>query len=77
MNQRQTERQRRIACPELQTPQGIIRTPYVVELSNGIVERYYPLIKEQPFTEWTSNRLKLKEDDEGLLTLWDDNKPII
>lgn len=77
MNQQTTGQCRRIACPELLTPQGTLLTQQVVELSHGIVLSYYPLRKELPFTEWTSSRLALRENKEGELTLWDDNKPMI
>jgi hypothetical protein len=68
---------RKIACPELQTVQGTVLTQQVVEVSNGKVVDYYPLTKELPFTEWTSSRLRLCENEEGALTLWNHKEPII
>ncbi len=76
MNQKPTRPVRRIACAELLTPQGLLATPHVVEISQGSVVNYYPLTRELPFTEWTSCQLSLREDEDGRLTLWKDNEPI-
>lgn len=77
MNPRTLRGIRQIACPELETPQGIIQTPHVVELSNGKVVRYYPLTRELPYTEWMRNRLRLCRNEQGEMTLWDDKEPVI
>ena len=71
------KRLRRIACPELQTPQGAILTQYVVEIVNGKVKQYYPLERELPFTEWTTNCLNLRKNEQGELMLYDADKPIL
>ena len=78
MNLKPTQRRtKRIACPELQTAQGLMLTQYVVEVSDGKVTKYYPLKKELTFTEWTNSRLDMKADDNGDLTLWNGNEKII
>jgi hypothetical protein len=77
MTLKPTKKSRRIACPELLTTEGAILTQQVVELSNGKVERYYPLERELPFTEWISNRLSLKSNHDGELTLWNADEPMI
>lgn len=77
MTKRTVQKTRRIACPELLTLQGELLTRQVIELSNGQVVRHYPLKEEQAFTEWTINRLDLREDEQGRLTLWNDKERII
>jgi len=68
---------RRIACNELVTQEGQCLTLCVVELSeDGRVVRHYPLVQEQAFTEWMQGRLQLRNDLDGAVRLYHNDKPI-
>ena len=43
---------RRIAVSRLHLPDGTLLNNQVIELSDGIPQRHYPLVHELPATEW-------------------------
>jgi hypothetical protein len=51
-------------------------TPWVVELSGGIVSRYHPLTEEEPQTEWLGGNCRLLLDDEGQLVAFLNGKKL-
>ena len=58
---------RRIASNKLLLPNGQQLIQHVVEIRYGFVEKYYPLNREQPQTEWWSGCISLKADVDGRL----------
>ena len=75
MKQRKTVL-RRIASNEVVTPEGQRLTQHVVELSNGVVSRVYPLLMEQANTEWMRGRLVLEKDSDNLVRAYYNDKPL-
>ena len=60
---------RRIASNDV-TLDGKLLGLYIVEFDSlGIVRKYYPLVEEQPFTEWMSEPLTLITDSAGLVKI--------
>ena len=75
---KQTKTQfRRIASNEVVTPEGQCLKQQVVELTDGVVSRLYPLEMEQANTEWFVGRVILKESDDGHIQAYYNNKPIL
>ena len=75
MKQRKTVL-RRIASNEVVTPEGQRLTQHVVELSNGVVSKVYPLLMEQANTEWMRGRLVLEKDSDNLVRAYYNDKPL-
>ena len=75
MKQRKTVL-RRIASNEVVTPEGQRLTQHVVELSNGVVSKVYPLLMEQANTEWMQGRLVLEKDSDNLVRAYYNDKPL-
>ena len=67
---------RRIASNEVVTPEGQCLKQQVVELSDGVVSRLYPLETEQANTEWLQGRLVLRKDNDDLIRVFYNNKPL-
>jgi hypothetical protein len=67
---------RRIACNEVMTPEGQRLIQYVLEISDGIVLKHYPLLNEMPFTEWFQGQIVLRDDEQGNIVAYYRGKPI-
>lgn len=55
---------------------GQTMAPAVVEISDGVVKRCYPLSGEQPQTEWAQGTITVKADQGGLLRAYKNGKQI-
>ena len=74
---KQTKTQfRRIASNEVVTPEGQCLKQQVVELTDGVVSRLYPLEMEQANTEWLRGRLVLRKDSGDSVRAYYNNKPL-
>lgn len=58
---------RKIASNEIRLPDGKTLPLMVVEIRSGLVERYYSLRQELPFTEWMSGTIELRLSPDGAL----------
>ncbi|MDD6393042.1 MAG: hypothetical protein PUG21_01970 [Prevotella sp.] len=56
---------RRIGANDVITPDGEILSPAVVEIDNGMVQQWYRLDMEMPFTEWIGGTIELQADNNG------------
>ena len=56
---------RRIGANDVITPDGEILSPAVVEIDNGMVQQWYRLDMEMPFTEWIGGTIELHADNNG------------
>ena len=56
---------RRIGANEVITPDGESLRPAVVEIDNGMVQQWYRLDMEMPFTEWIGGTIELQADNNG------------
>lgn len=56
---------RRIGANDVITPDGEILSPAVVEIDNGMVQQWYRLDMEMPFTEWIGGTIELQDDNNG------------
>ena len=56
---------RRIGANDVITPDGEILSPAVVEIDNGMVQQWYRLDMEMPFTEWIGGTVELQADNNG------------
>ena len=56
---------RRIGANDVITPDGEILSPAVVEIDNGMVQQWYRLDMEMPFTEWIVGTIELQADNNG------------
>ena len=56
---------RRIGANDVITPDGEILSPAVVEIDNGMVQQWYRLDMEMPFTEWIGGTIELQADSNG------------
>ena len=56
---------RRIGANDVITPDGEILSPAVVEIDNGMVQQWYRLDMEMPFTEWIGGTIELQADNYG------------
>ena len=56
---------RRIGANDVRTPDGEILSPAVVEIDNGMVQQWYRLDMEMPFTEWIGGTIELQADNNG------------
>ena len=56
---------RRIGANDVITPDGEILSPAVVEIDNGMVQQWYRLDLELPFTEWIGGTIELQADNNG------------
>lgn len=56
---------RRIGANDVITPDGEILSPAVVEIDNGMVQQWYRLEMEMPFTEWIGGTIELQADNNG------------
>ena len=54
---------RRIGANDVITPDGEILSPAVVEIDNGMVQQWYRLDMEMPFTEWIGGTIELQADN--------------
>ena len=55
----------RIGANDVITPGGEILSPAVVEIDNGMVQQWYRLDMEMPFTEWIGGTIELQADNNG------------
>ena len=56
---------RRIGANDVITPDGEILSPAVVEIDNGMVQQWYRLDMEMPFTERIGGTIELQADNNG------------
>ena len=56
---------RRIGANDVITPDGEILSPAVVEIDHGMVQQWYRLDMEMPFTEWIGGTIELQADNNG------------
>lgn len=62
---------RRIASHYLLFPDGSRLSHQVIELSDGIVTGYYPLMSEQECTEWLPGLIELSDNLQGeMIAFW-------
>lgn len=62
---------RKIASHYLLLPDGNRLSHQVIELSDGIVTGYYPLLSEQENTEWLPGLIELSGDIQGeMIAFW-------
>ena len=67
---------RRIASNEVETPEGRCLRQQVIELTDGVVSRLYPLERELANTEWLRGRLILRKDSDDSVRAYYDDKPL-
>ena len=67
---------RKIASNQIVLENEKLLTLSVVEIYNGVVQRYYPLTQEMPNTEWLVGQVCLKREDDGTLRAYYKNKVI-
>ncbi len=69
-------RLRKIACHQIVFEDFATQKMSVVELEDGVVVRHYPLVGEQPQTEWMTGTIYLRCDNLGLLRAFYENKEL-
>ena len=67
---------RKIAANQIVLQDNSLLTLAVVEISNGEVTKWYPLTQELPNTEWFGGQILLKDDDNGVLRAYYNDKVI-
>ena len=65
---------RKIASNQIILENGSQLTLSIVEILNGVVQKYYPLTHEMPYTEWLGGQVFLKREDDGALRAYYNNK---
>ena len=65
---------RRIGANDVITPDGEILSPAVVEIDNGMVQQWYRLDMEMPFTEWIGGTIELQADNNGNIMVIKNNR---
>ena len=65
---------RRIGANDVITPDGEILSPAVVEIDNGMVQQWYRLDMEMPFTEWIGGTIELQADNNGKIMAIKNNR---